>query len=438
MNRDRIIDWLYEQSVDHFLHWRRHLKEYFWAILVALTLRATVITIYKIPTGSMIPTFREGDWLIANRFGYGLKVPFTDGLPGWKLPALKTPRPGDVVIFRSAGEAPFEIHTLRPKTQKGIDLLLEMNTNSLYPHALSVEPGFTNTIVLNRLGTLGERPMSDRPAVGDSVLRLLLYQPLAEKFRKKLEDPADFLRLEAPMVRISYLTTREDNYPGIVRAILDTPISGACILGTVALNAPFGWALKGMVVAVASSAGIADHPTGLRPAQWKTFSLYPNPWVDMTKDYVKRMIADEGDTVEIINRQVFVNGVPHEPTGPAFNEAEIYGGGAWRIQSNTMTVKSGETTKAFTFPVRQSETMPLRTPPRPFDAALWPYNPRTEFMSGDYSHNFGPITVPKGHVFVMGDNRDNSLDSRFWGFVPRWAIKGQPMLRLWPNPGLIH
>ena len=52
----------------------------------------------------------------------------------------------------------------------------------------------------------------------------------------------------------------------------------------------------------------------------------------------------------------------------------------------------------------------------------------TEF---DVRRQYGPVTVPASHYFVMGDNRDNSQDGRYWGFLPRDYIKGRALMVYW-------
>lgn len=75
---------------------REYLEAILLAVGLALLIRTFVIQAFHIPSGSMEDTLLEGDFLITNKFLYGAQVPFTD----WRLPGIRAPRPGDVVIFQ--------------------------------------------------------------------------------------------------------------------------------------------------------------------------------------------------------------------------------------------------------------------------------------------------------------------------------------------------
>ncbi len=102
--------------------------------------------------------------------------------------------------------------------------------------------------------------------------------------------------------------------------------------------------------------------------------IYPE---DRSKDFIKRVIGVAGDTIEIRNKKVFLNGLPFEDKHGVHVEEFIYPGS---IQ------------------------------------------PRD---------NFGPVTVPQGKIFAMGDNRDQSYDSRFWGFVDIKDVLGKALIIYW-------
>jgi signal peptidase I len=54
------------------------------------------------------------------------------------------------------------------------------------------------------------------------------------------------------------------------------------------------------------------------------------------------------------------------------------------------------------------------------------------YLADEPNYDFGPVTVPEGHYLVLGDNRNNSYDSHYWGFLPRENIIGRAAIRFWP------
>jgi len=207
---------------------RENIEAIVFALIIALLIKTFIVDVYKIPTGSMVPTIKIGDFIIASKFIYGSKIPFTKK----RLPALRDPRRGDIVIF-------------------------------LAPY----------------------------------------YDP-----------------------------------PNIIIQMF-TPVVYTLTLGFVNID--------------------------------------PQP-----KFYVKRCIGLPGDEIEVINKDVYVNGKTLNGWWPEYHA----------------------------------------------DAEIIP--PGDSFMNNrDF---FGPVTVPEDMYFMMGDNRDRSNDSRFWGFVDRYDIFGKSLFRYWP------
>ena len=102
---------------------------------------------------------------------------------------------------------------------------------------------------------------------------------------------------------------------------------------------------------------------------------------DPSKDFIKRCVATGGETVEIKNKQVSVNGVTlREP---------------YTIHTDPLVKPAGY----------------------------------------EYRDNYGPYTVPPGELFMMGDNRDNSNDSRYWGTLDMDLVKGRAMFLYWSWDG---
>jgi signal peptidase I len=105
--------------------------------------------------------------------------------------------------------------------------------------------------------------------------------------------------------------------------------------------------------------------------------IYP---VDQSKDFIKRVIGLPGDRIETNGNKIYINGKLYDDRHGFYADQ---GKGSIRLLAES---------------------------------------------------HFGPVTVPAGHLFVMGDNRDHSYDSRYWGFVPLNYVKGEAFIIYWSWP----
>jgi len=126
--------------------------------------------------------------------------------------------------------------------------------------------------------------------------------------------------------------------------------------------------------------------------------------------FVKRVIGVGGDVIRIVNKQVYVNGNRLKEPFAYFSSSSIY-----PLRDD--------------FPPPVNEIKEL--------SVAWGVNPKWAHEMPHYIHKDG-LHVPKGYLFVLGDNRDDSLDSRFWGFVPVQNVVGEPLFVYWSYNAPTH
>jgi signal peptidase I len=139
--------------------------------------------------------------------------------------------------------------------------------------------------------------------------------------------------------------------------------------------------------------------------------------VDPRQDYIKRVVGIPGDEVSYLNQKLSINGQPV----PTTSQGEYYDEDSLRYAPQ------------FSEKLGAVEHGVLVDPRRPAY-----YGPEPKRFPGAENCRYSPegvvCKVPPGHYFMMGDNRDNSQDSRFWGFVPDENIVGKAFF-VWMNFG---
>jgi len=125
-----------------------------------------------------------------------------------------------------------------------------------------------------------------------------------------------------------------------------------------------------------------------------------------SKDFIKRVIGLPGDKIEIKDGVLFINDQPVQ-----VKELGVY--------------DSGD----------QGARPPYYQKPRLLQEQLGAVSHQILYLRDQTGYNFGPILVPKDSIFAMGDNRDNSQDSRVWGFVKENKILGRALIIYWSWDG---
>jgi signal peptidase I len=138
---------------------------------------------------------------------------------------------------------------------------------------------------------------------------------------------------------------------------------------------------------------------------------------DMTQDYIKRVIGVPGDKISYENKRLTVNGQPVEYTA----------------MDDYLEDESLEYRQQYreSLPNTQHRILTMKSRPN-FDPVTVDNFPNRDACV--YSDEKFTCIVPEGNYFMMGDNRDNSLDSRYWGFVPNKNIVGKAFF-VWMNLG---
>jgi signal peptidase I len=154
---------------------------------------------------------------------------------------------------------------------------------------------------------------------------------------------------------------------------------------------------------------------------------FPVEGDDYGKAFIKRVIGVPGDRVKLENNQLFINGKP-VPSKTVDSDADCQDASLSACRCERQIEQLG----GVEYISQHIKESPTDRQPTCRNSPNWPVNNPMAFGSPVDNADFPEIKVPAGHVFCMGDNRDNSSDGRYWGFVPIENARGKASVYWWP------
>jgi len=344
------------------------------AVVIALFLRAFVVEAFKIPSGSMIPTLEIGDHIFVNKFLYGIRIPFTTT----KFFDFRKPKRGEVVVFINPCTTDKDF--IKRIIAVGGDTV-EVRCNIVYINGKAVP---------FRLVNAHERFRGDAENRGTSEQVASHYIETIDGYDYNAYHDRTRPRLDAQQKMGGSYFNHADlhDFPRLVPRERD--VEGEQVVRRLA----------------------AEENVKLSDDVIRLIARYRGGSEDAVLRRAIQLLASEAKKRDVpldaaLARNLVAPGVPAcephdvDPTSPHRSlEQKLH-----QLQITASTLGKIE---------------PAKTPPTKA------CGPRMHFV------------VPKRHVFVMGDNRQNSADSRMWGVVPLDNIKGKALFIWWSSEGGLH